>query len=336
MSEQKVVAMPSRRHYIPLDRFNAMVDSRKKYLPTATIEPMAAAPASDTHLEPCCPKPPYDQAACGSCTANAIAHYIKMLDGSDPSRLWIYTMELEKEWPGQPLADNGANAADGCLVINQLGVCPEADFPYVVDPTTHAVTTFGQYPSQQAITDAAAHKYPLFTDVTNGGPSRIQTIQSLINKDQPVLLAFLVYPSFESQAVATSGMMPMPSATDLAQGVIGGHEVLCVGYDAQNLHILNSWGPNWGLSGFFHMPIAYLTGSGASGQYVSQLLTMGPVPVAPAPTPTPTPGPTPTPTPTPGPTPAPAPVHVGPARAQVAALISQLQALDAELAQLPQ
>ncbi len=43
--------------------------------------------------------------------------------------------------------------------------------------------------------------------------------------------------------------------------VVGGHAVMCVGYDdqAQQFTIRNSWGTQWGQNGYFKMPYAYLT-----------------------------------------------------------------------------
>jgi C1A family cysteine protease len=42
---------------------------------------------------------------------------------------------------------------------------------------------------------------------------------------------------------------------------VGGHAVLAVGYDDASREFLvrNSWGPDWGLKGYFKMPYAYLT-----------------------------------------------------------------------------
>lgn len=34
---------------------------------------------------------------------------------------------------------------------------------------------------------------------------------------------------------------------------VGGHAVLCVGYDQEGVWILNSWGPKWGQGGFAHI-----------------------------------------------------------------------------------
>ena len=45
--------------------------------------------------------------------------------------------------------------------------------------------------------------------------------------------------------------------------VLGGHAVMCVGYDDTNQWFIvrNSWGTDWGDGGYFYMPYAYMTNS---------------------------------------------------------------------------
>jgi len=51
--------------------------------------------------------------------------------------------------------------------------------------------------------------------------------------------------------------------------VVGGHAVLCVGYDdaAQRFTVRNSWGAKWGMNGYFTMPYAYMTSSGLASDF---------------------------------------------------------------------
>jgi C1A family cysteine protease len=53
--------------------------------------------------------------------------------------------------------------------------------------------------------------------------------------------------------------------------VIGGHAVLCLGYDnaSQTFLCQNSWGKGWGMQGFFTMPYAYLTNPDLAGDFWS-------------------------------------------------------------------
>ncbi len=74
----------------------------------------------------------------------------------------------------------------------------------------------------------------------------------------PIVFGFTVYESFESDAVAKTGQVPLPKPSEK---VLGGHAVLAVGYDEtqQRFIVRNSWGKNWGLQGYFTMPYSYLT-----------------------------------------------------------------------------
>jgi C1A family cysteine protease len=74
----------------------------------------------------------------------------------------------------------------------------------------------------------------------------------------PITVGFQVYESFESQQVADTGIMPVPAPNERR---LGGHEVLCLGYDrAQQLALIeNSWGDVWGQRGYFWMPFAVIT-----------------------------------------------------------------------------
>jgi C1A family cysteine protease len=76
-----------------------------------------------------------------------------------------------------------------------------------------------------------------------------------------VAVGFTVLESFESPEVASSGIYN----PGVGEKSLGGHEVLCVGYDLGQTPsirpancppaflIQNSWGAGWGLSGFFWM-----------------------------------------------------------------------------------
>jgi C1A family cysteine protease len=50
----------------------------------------------------------------------------------------------------------------------------------------------------------------------------------------------------------------MPGAKEK---LLGGHAVIAVGYDdtQQRFIVRNSWGPKWGMAGYFTIPYQYLT-----------------------------------------------------------------------------
>ena len=75
---------------------------------------------------------------------------------------------------------------------------------------------------------------------------------------RPVVFGFTVYESFESQEVASSGVLPMP---DPKENVVGGHAVMLVGYDdaEDRFRVRNSGGYRLGQNGYFQMPYLYVT-----------------------------------------------------------------------------
>jgi C1A family cysteine protease len=202
-------------------------------------------------LEPGCP-PVYDQLQLGSCTGNALAGLFEFLliklglPSFVPSRLMIYWGERAIE--GTKDQDAGANGDDGITFLMTKGVCPESSWPYNPDK-------FSQIPPPECWSEAAHHK---LTDPITIDNTVINEIKSCLASGFPIAFGFFVFEELESDSVAKNGILPMPA---LGEQSIGGHAVLIVGYnDATKMFkIRNSWGPGWGLNGYFFMPYAYAT-----------------------------------------------------------------------------
>lgn len=193
----------------------------------------------------------YDQGQLNSCTANALAaavdfdNHLQTQRFLAPSRLWIWYQERLME--GDPGQNNGAQIRDGAKVVARLGVCPESDWPY--DPAT-----FAQPPSQKDYTDAFGDRVMRYATV----PQDLWSLKSVLANGRPVVFGFTVYSEFESQQVASSGILSMPSPGDQ---VVGGHAVVLVGYNdaVDRFRVRNSWGTGWGQQGYFEMPYLYVT-----------------------------------------------------------------------------
>ena len=82
----------------------------------------------------------------------------------------------------------------------------------------------------------------------------------------PFVFGFTVYESFESQEVANTGIVKMPKRGEQA---LGGHAVLAVGYNdaKQTFLVRNSWGEDWGMSGYFTLPYKYLSNRNLSDDF---------------------------------------------------------------------
>lgn len=202
--------------------------------------------------------PVYNQGQLGSCTANAVAAAVdadRIVDGLDPiypARLAIYWLERHLE--GAPAdQDTGAVGRDGLKACRNYGILPEKDWPYA-DSTSAAL--FSRDPRPKLIAEKPRLK---LTDAYKSVPQNITAIKQVLSNRQTIAFGFTVYESFESDEVARTGVMPVPTR---GEQVLGGHEVLAVGYlkaEPKYALVRNSWDTTWGIDGYFLMPWAVLT-----------------------------------------------------------------------------
>jgi C1A family cysteine protease len=253
--------MPQRKiaHY----GWVADLPDHRDHLYAAPVMALKALPPK-VDLRPQCPKTVYDQGQLGSCTANSIAGAIefdlikeKVASPFTPSRLFIYYNERAIE--GSVSTDSGAQIRDGVKSVNQLGAPPETLWPYS-DKTP--VGPFQDKPPASVYTEAAKHKVTSYQRVARV----LAQMKGCLAAGYPFVFGFTVYESFESQQVAQTGVVPMPGPNE---NVLGGHAVLAVGYDdsANRFIVRNSWGPTWGMAGYFTMPYAYLLDANLSDDF---------------------------------------------------------------------
>jgi len=248
--------MPAQRKIAPYGWVRDLPDLRDARLevPPITSLPSSANLSTLTHMPPI-----YDQGQLGSCTGNAIAAAVDFANHRqtggflDPSRLWIYYQERVIE--GTVSQDSGAQIRDGIKSVAQLGVCPEADWPY-------DITTFVQAPPQQDYTAALKDRVLVY----EAPPQVLWPLKSVLAGGTPIVFGFTVYSTFESQQVAQTGIVPMPSPSDQ---VVGGHAVMLVGYDdaVDRFRVRNSWGSGWGQNGYFELPYQYVTSSSLASDF---------------------------------------------------------------------
>jgi len=238
---------------------------RRDLLYAAPPDVAKALPAK-VDLRSKCP-PVYDQGQLGSCTANSIAGAIEFDQMKQeapkppftPSRLFIYYNERAIE--GTVNTDSGGQIRDGIKSCAKQGACPEEMWPY-------DISKFAEKPPDACYTTAAQHLIKLYSRV----PRVLNSMKGCLADGYPFAFGFTVYESFESPAVAKTGIVPMPAPKE---AVVGGHAVLAVGYiDAEQMFLVrNSWGPKWGLKGYFKMPYAYLTDADLSDDFWTIRLT---------------------------------------------------------------
>jgi C1A family cysteine protease len=208
-------------------------------------------------LRPSMP-PIYDQGQVGSCTGNATGGAFEFelkrqnLPDFTPSRLEIYYNGRVYEKTTRH--DSGAMIRDVVKGVANYGVCPETVWPYIESKVTRK-------PSTTCYKDAKTHLALQYQRIIS-----TNDMKSCLDQGMPFIFGISVYDSFESDAVAKTGVVPMPKSNEQ---LLGGHALLAVGYDdsKQVFIFRNSWGTGWGMSGYGTIPYQYLSNSNLADDF---------------------------------------------------------------------
>jgi len=209
-------------------------------------------------LRPQCP-PIQDQGSLGSCTAQALVSALEFLDmkysdGSplvDYSRLFLYYNE--RVYINTVAEDSGAIIRDGIKSLNRKGICPESMWDYTI-------SKFTEMPPKECYREAKNYKTVSYQRINT-----FDQMKACLATEHPFVFGYAVYDSFYE--ADNDGIVPMP---DLAtENMLGGHAVLCVGYNNSDKQFIcqNSWGTGWGDKGFFYMPYEYLKNRNMSDDF---------------------------------------------------------------------
>lgn len=206
--------------------------------------------------------PVEDQGQLGSCTGNAIAEAIELVDKKkgknlEISRLFIYYQERLLE--GTINYDNGAYIRDGIKACYTWGAPVESLWPY-------DITKFKTKPSQAAYTDALKRKVTGYQRCTN-----FTAVKNALASGYPVIVGFDVYSSFYN--IGSNGLMSYPNTR--LEALQGGHAVCIVGYNDNYGGVTgngrfickNSWGSSWGNGGYFYMPYQVIQNTNMSSDF---------------------------------------------------------------------
>jgi C1A family cysteine protease len=263
------MAMPTYRRYnvIP-DKYDHrdLMAATPSPVHVATFAPQLDLRVTNPGWHP----PIWNQGSLGSCTAHGTLRVVEIerrkqaLAPLDPSRLAEYYFSRDLE--GDPQQDGGAQVRDAVKAAAQTGVAQEGLWPY-------AILKYSQKPPVDVYADAATRKVGAYHKL-DGSP---EGFMAALASGYAVTFGFFVYPSFESAAMAASGIMPMPAN---GEAQLGGHCVAAVGYRGYQpaaakrgclpflgsstvpsqgyLICANSWGSDWGQQGYFLMPFDFV------------------------------------------------------------------------------
>jgi hypothetical protein len=129
-------------------------------------------------------------------------------------------------------------------ILQQIGVCPEHSWPFIPANLDLAPP---EYLNSLAIPGKV-------TSIARVDPTT-DGIKVALFAGLPVVVGIVVYSSMMGDDVAKSGQVPIPSGNEQC---LGGHAVLVVGFNGSSFEFLNSWGINWGNSGFGYFPTGYI------------------------------------------------------------------------------
>jgi C1A family cysteine protease len=146
--------------------------------------------------------------------------------------------------------DCGAQPRTSCAVVKKYGACTLAQMPY-------SDTDFSTPPTATQLREALAYSNNAYHLISN-----LLDMKACMASGYGFNIAFEVFSSFESDAVAQSGLMPVPNVN--TEENLGGHQTFAIDYDDTvecpgalspgALYVQNSYGVEWGQKGFFWMP----------------------------------------------------------------------------------
>lgn len=188
----------------------------------------------------------YDQGQMGSCTANAICAVLKhkKIGNMEPSRLFLYYNARDNKD-----IDEGSSIDVALNTLKTHGICKES---------LHNYKKGLKKPGEKAYQNALKHIVERCIPVNISKDS----FRIIISSNHMIVFGFLVNKDFED---IKAGQI-LNYNPDLEK--LGGHAVVCIGYNSNGLLVRNSYGSEWGDQGNFYMSWEYLESGACSDAWI--------------------------------------------------------------------
>ncbi len=159
--------------------------------------------------------------------------------------------------------DAGSTASSIYSVLQSKGVVEQAVW-------SHGPTDYLSQPNATEAANALLHRTSggsyLFASASgNQGTAAVTAIQTALAAGKPVAVGIPVHPAFTYLSSADSVMTNAKAGGSL----LGYHMIAAYGYDSTGVKIANSWGTNWGRSGWATLGWDFV------GRYVIEASTPG-------------------------------------------------------------
>jgi C1A family cysteine protease/peptidoglycan hydrolase-like protein with peptidoglycan-binding domain len=213
--------------------------------------------------------PVRDQGSLNTCTAfsaiSLIEYYTQKKIGkyTPLSPLFLYKTARNLM---QCEGDTGSSIRESLRAMEAFGIAPEAYWPYVEgafdeEPPASCYAYAQSFQAQKYFRIDNANLHPEFL---------LFRIKAVLACGFPSMFGLTLYNSSREEYNLERGYIPFPSKRD---GVLGGHVLVAVGYQDDKeiprkdcqipsegaLLIRNSWGKEWGQSGYGWLPYDYVT-----------------------------------------------------------------------------
>ncbi len=121
---------------------------------------------------------------------------------------------------------------------------------------------FAIKPSDAAFASGLQHEALQYKGIIQS----LSQLKSCIASGFPFIFGITIFSSFESDEVAKTGKVPLPSHAD---SMCGGHCIAAVGYSdtTQKFICRNSWSSSWGDKGYFYLDYSYVTNPGLASDF---------------------------------------------------------------------